>query len=84
MVIVFSARAKSSWRSTERLTHPNTGIEHQRKQQAVPQMLAAIHDRLNLLNSKDFGKAGGLPSCLEFDRPPPLATPFGHVMQNGR
>ena len=55
----------------ERLTHPNAGIEHQGKQQPVPQMLAGIQDRLNLLNSKDFRQR---LRRLQLDRPPPLAT----------
>ena len=40
----------------ESLTHPNAGVEHQGKKQSVPQMLAGIQDRLNLLDSKDFGQ----------------------------
>ena len=41
-------------------------------------MLAGIQDRLNLLNSKDFRQR---LRRLQLDRPPPLTTAFGHMMQ---
>lgn len=59
----------------EILIRTDAGIEHQGEQQPVPQMIAGIQDRLNLLNGKDFRQ---WPRCLQLDRPPHLAAPFGH------
>jgi hypothetical protein len=41
-------------------------------------MLTGIQDRLNLLNSKDFRQ---ILRRFQLDRPPPLTTVFGHMMQ---
>ena len=62
----------------ERLADPNPGVEHQGKQQPVPQMFACIENRLNLLGGKDFrNRSGG----LQLDRPAPFAVTLGHVVQ---